>query len=213
MANPTIEWRRRVLLPLWAIRICLLLVIVIGFSVAMGSNYDDARRIIRYPAAVAFLFFTIVVLLLDVIQIILWTRDRLYPTYFAGLTIFQALFWGLVLLMDIVSIANSQQSSRAVSLVVVIFLLYLGLFIYALRGFFKQRRLSKQGHYTPANDAGAPAVAEIRYSESTFDRNDEQHHSPIYRGGDLGESEPLYTEDEGLVDRYVDRPKKFTTMV
>ena len=68
----------------------------------------------------AFLFFTIVVLLLDVIQIILWTRDRLYPTYFAGLTIFQALFWGLVLLMDIVSIANSQQSSRAVSLVVVI---------------------------------------------------------------------------------------------
>ncbi|KAF9741362.1 hypothetical protein PMIN06_006471 [Paraphaeosphaeria minitans] len=213
MASPTIEWRRRILLPCWTVRMCLMLVIIIGFSVAMGSNYDDARRIIRYPAAVAFLFFTVLVLLLDVLQIILWTRSRLYPAYFSGLTIFQAAFWGLVLLMDIVSIARSQQSPRAVSFVVIIFLLYFGLFMYALRGFLKQRRLSKRGHYTPANAAGTPAVAEIRYSESTFDRNDKHYHSPMYRGGDLGESEPLYAENEGPADRYVDRPRKFTTMV
>ncbi|KAF2449345.1 hypothetical protein P171DRAFT_190736 [Karstenula rhodostoma CBS 690.94] len=209
MAKPTIDWRKRILLPLWAIRICMMLVVVIGFSMAMGSSYDD----VRYPAAVTFLFFTVLVLLLDVVQIILWSRDRLYPVYFAGLTIFQAAFWGLVLLMDIISVANNQQNPRAVGLVVVVFLLYLSSFSYALRSCVKQRRLSKRGHYAPANDAGTPAVAEIRYSESTFDRNDKHYHSPMYRGGDLGEIEPLHTENDGPVDHYVDRPRKFATVV
>ena len=71
-------------------------------------------------AAVAFLFFTVLILFLDVVQIILWLRNRLYPSYFAGLTIFQAVFWAIVLFMDIISIAGSQQSPRAIGLVVII---------------------------------------------------------------------------------------------
>jgi hypothetical protein len=105
----------------------------------MSSNYETTQHIIRYPyvlqrspcetwlqllilssAAISFLFFTILVLLLDVMQIILWTRDRLHPAHFAGLTMFQTAFWGLVLLMDIISIVQNRQNPRAVGLVVII---------------------------------------------------------------------------------------------
>jgi hypothetical protein len=92
-------------------------------------------------------------------------------------------------------------------------LLYLGLFLYALRGYLKQRRLAIRGHYAPANDAGTTTNAEVRYSESTFDPNEKQRKSAMYRGGDLGDSEPLYTENDGPVDHYVDRPTKFAAVV
>ncbi|KAJ4359673.1 uncharacterized protein N0V89_000229 [Didymosphaeria variabile] len=208
MAKPTVDWKKRVLLPFWIIRICLMLVIIIGFSVAMGLNHDNARRIFRYPAAVTFLFLTVLVLLLDVVQILLWARDTLYPAYFTGLTVFQAAFWGLVLLMDIILIAKKEQSPQAVGLVVVVFLLYLGLFIYALRGHMKLRRIGKRGHYASANNIETAAVAEVRCSESTFDRNDKQHRKPMYHGGDLGESKPLDTEYDEPMERYVDQPTK-----
>ncbi|KAL1594543.1 hypothetical protein SLS60_010303 [Paraconiothyrium brasiliense] len=207
MAKPTIDWKKGILFPVWIIRVCLILVIIIGFSLAMGSNYDNARRIFRYPAAVTFLFFTVLILSLDVVQILLWARDKLDPAYFVGLTVFQTAFWGLVLLMDIILIAKKEQSARAVGL------LYFGLFIYALRGYMKLRRLAKRGHYAPASNTDTPAVTERRYSESTFDRKDKQHRSPMYRGGDLGESEPLDTEYDEPMERYVDRPTNSGTDV
>lgn len=72
-----------------------------------------------HSAAIAFVFFTVLVLLLDAVQIALWARDRLYPIQFAVLNVFQAAFWGLVFVMDMISIAKEQQSSRAMGLVVV----------------------------------------------------------------------------------------------
>jgi hypothetical protein len=77
----------------------------------------------------------------------------------------------------------------------------------------KQRRLTIRGHYAPANNPGTTAVAEMRYSESTFDPSEKQRYSTMYRGGDLGDSEPLYTGHDGQVDHYVNRPTKFAMVV
>lgn len=95
------------------------------FGVSSGTRTFPARckkvhLLTPTSAAVAFIFFTVLVLILDILQITLWIRNALYPSTFAALTIFQAAFWAIVLSMDIISIAASQQSSQAIGLVVIL---------------------------------------------------------------------------------------------
>ena len=59
------------------------------------------------------------ILLLDVAQIVLWARNQLHAKLFVGLTMAQTLFWGLVLILDIVGIAVNDQSPRGIGTIVV----------------------------------------------------------------------------------------------
>ncbi|KAF1977360.1 hypothetical protein BU23DRAFT_564879 [Bimuria novae-zelandiae CBS 107.79] len=207
MAKSTVSWEKRVLLSSWTIRICLLFVILIGFSAAISLDEEDARGIIRYRAAAAFLACTILVLLLDVVQIVLWYRDMLHPTYFVGLTVFQAIFWGLVLTLDIVSIVRKQQSSKGIGMVVVMFLFYLVLFIYALLGYMRQRKVTKRGHYAPAHNSKA-SVDMKPYSGTASEHSGTAKRSTMHEGGALGKADRLiHLHDEAAQD-FPGRPTK-----
>ena len=60
-----------------------------------------------------------IVSLLDVMQIVLWARDRLRPVYLIGLNTFQLVFWGIIIVLDIVGIAKYGQDPRGIAMAVV----------------------------------------------------------------------------------------------
>lgn len=208
MANHAINWKKRILLPFWIVRICLSLIILIGFSAAISLDEDEAGMVIRKSPAIAFLVFTIIVLLLDAVQIFLWSRDRLSAPYFAALTIIQALFWGLVMVLDIALIAKGQQSSGGIGLVIIMFLLYFGLFMYALRGYMRLRKIDQRGHYAPAHNPKTSTDMEP-YPRPASDQKATIRHVPMHDGGDLGQSEnliPMHNESQ-----YHDNPPTKST--
>lgn len=70
-------------------------------------------------AAAAFLACVVLVLLLDIVQVILWVRNKLHVLVFVGMTMTQTAFWGLVLILDIVDIVVNDQSPRGMGIIVV----------------------------------------------------------------------------------------------
>ncbi|KAJ4295503.1 hypothetical protein N0V90_007516 [Kalmusia sp. IMI 367209] len=214
MAKSTVDWKKRILLPIWIIRICLMLVVIIGFAIAVGLiKHIQEQWTIKLGAAIVFLLFAIIVLLLDVLQIVMFARHNLQPNGFVIMNSVQTGFWGGVVLMDIVEVAKNRQSPRALALVVVMFLLYLALLIYAIIGSRRHRRDANRGHYAPAHNPAAPAAMQTPYSGPMYHQQSTAYHSPMHNGGDLGQSQSLYPTHGEAADYYVDQPAKPAQMV
>lgn len=119
----------------------------------------------------------IIVLLLDILAILLFLRDKLTPDTFLVMTSAQTGFWIGVFIMEIVAVAGGAS---AVGLVFVLFCLYalllfppealffddssfsfVGLLIYAIVKYRRAKKDGKRGQYAPTpNPAGAPFMPE-----------------------------------------------------
>ena len=99
----------------------------------------------------------VAVLLMDILSILLFLRDALYPKTFLILNAVQTAFWTGVLILDIAAIARGNS---AVGLGFTIFVLFtfVGLLIYAIRGYMHQKKQSRLGHYAPAHNPAMPAA-------------------------------------------------------
>lgn len=144
MTKSPLAWEKRILLPLWTLRTCLLLTILTGFSAALRLSEQETGGVIRHPYVLPFPFFSstlsrcieqnltssstaaafltclVLIALLDIAQVILWARNALRARYFVVLAVPQAVFWFVVLVMDGVGVARGEQAGSGVGLVVVV---------------------------------------------------------------------------------------------
>ncbi|KAF2874629.1 hypothetical protein BDV95DRAFT_487652 [Massariosphaeria phaeospora] len=159
MSSPPIIWKKRILVPFWTVRICLMvfLIGIYAWAIALVKQQHDEFNDIEAPAMVAiviFMLFIVAVLLIDILAIILFLRDALKPMLFLVMSCFQTGFWGGVLIMNLVAIGQGT-SAVGLGLILVVFLSFLGLLIYAGVGYHRQRMQLRRGQYAPAHNPSA----------------------------------------------------------
>jgi hypothetical protein len=104
-------WKKRILVPFWIIRICLMIFIIAASAWALKVLKDDPDRTAPAIGVVAvFMLLIIVVLLLDILAILLFLRDALHPGTFLIMNSIQTGFWAGVLIMDVVAIARGASA-------------------------------------------------------------------------------------------------------
>jgi hypothetical protein len=109
--------------------------------------------------------FVIIVLLLDVLAIILFVRDKLKPGTFLTISSFQTGFWAGVLIVEFVAIGRGA-SSAGIWMSVFTFLTFLGLLIYAIVGHRRAKAAAKRGQYAQAHNPSAPAPLYPQYQST-----------------------------------------------
>ncbi|KAK7541679.1 hypothetical protein IWX49DRAFT_592416 [Phyllosticta citricarpa] len=170
-------WLRRVLIPFWIIRVCLMLLITASFAIGIAviakdnsdsddedddnteTNYNNDRRdkIGAKQIAVVAIFFVLVLicLILDIVSIVKFARRNLRPKTFLIFNTIQTTFWAAILVIDIVG-SIKHRSALNFLFALIVFALFLGLFIYAIIIYRRSRRDATRGVYAPTTN---PAVA------------------------------------------------------
>ncbi|EAT85978.1 hypothetical protein HBI56_024310 [Parastagonospora nodorum] len=192
-------WKKRILVPFWIVRICLMLFIIAAYSWTL-RHLNEIKDVIKPAVAsvVVFMLFIVIVLLIDVLAIVLFLRDALKPATFLTMNCFQTGFWGGVLILDLVSVARGA-SSVAIGFSVFVFTTFVGLLIYAAVGYSRAKKAAQRGMYAPAHN---PAVHPAPYGQppqyqsgaSPYQQNTEYHsqtapvelhdqYLPPYQGG------------------------------
>ncbi|KAF2262739.1 hypothetical protein CC78DRAFT_582329 [Lojkania enalia] len=162
MANANVNWKKRILVPLWVIRILLMLLVIVIYALALGVVARDNDEYTK-PAigvVVIFMLMIVAVLLMDVLAIVLFLRDALKPKTFLILNVVQTSFWAGVLLLDIVAIAKDSEGRKyayGIAFTVFVFLTFVALLIYASVQFHRVRKQAQRGHYAPTLNPGMPA--------------------------------------------------------
>jgi hypothetical protein len=125
--------------------------------------------------------FVIIVLLLDVLAIILFVRDKLKPGTFLTISSFQTGFWAGVLIVEFVAIGRGASSAGIWMSVFTLYvycaaksaveltyrsLTFLGLLIYAIVGHRRAKAAAKRGQYAQAHNPSAPAPLYPQYQST-----------------------------------------------
>lgn len=179
MANPAnlkpVIWKKRILVPFWVVRICLMLLIIAFYAYALHT-LNSVKDVIRPDIAtvVIFMLLIVFVLLLDVLAIVLFLRDALLPAKFLTMNCFQTGFWAGVLIMDIVAIGRGG-SAVGIGFSVFVFLTFVGLLIYAIVNYRRAKKAAQLGHYAAAHNPAAPTA---NYQVPHTYNHDTAYHPP-----------------------------------
>ncbi|OAL52214.1 hypothetical protein IQ07DRAFT_363960 [Pyrenochaeta sp. DS3sAY3a] len=159
MAPQLVVWQKRVLIPFWVMRICLMIFIIVAYAITL-RNLDSIKDVTKPAVAsvVIFMLFIVIVLLLDVLAIVLFIRDALKPATFLTMNCFQTGFWGGVLILDLVAIGRGA-SAVGIGFSVFVFLTFVGLLIYSIVGYNRAKKAAQRGQYAPAHNPAAPALS------------------------------------------------------
>lgn len=128
MANQPGLWKKRVLVPFWILRICIMLFLIGIYAYALHAvdgirefakpaiasvfNYFSFDGILIEPRSiVVFMLFIIICLLIDVLAIVLFMRDALKPGTFLTMNSFQTGFFGGVLIMDLIAVMRGTSAA------------------------------------------------------------------------------------------------------
>ncbi|KAL6707725.1 hypothetical protein ACN47E_003846 [Coniothyrium glycines] len=159
MAQQPVLWKKRVLVPFWVVRICIMLLIIVASAITLRA-IDEYSDIIKPAIAsvVVFMLFIVIVLLLDILAIVLFLRDALKPATFLTMNCVQTGFWAGVLIMDFVAIGQGA-SAVGIGFSIFVFLTFVGLLIYSIVGYRRAKKATQRGNYTPAHNPAAPTPA------------------------------------------------------
>ncbi|XP_014561025.1 hypothetical protein COCVIDRAFT_87987 [Bipolaris victoriae FI3] len=151
-------WKKRILVPFWIVRICLMIFIIAIFAYTLRTLKDLKDFTEPGPGTVVlFILFMVIVLLIDVLAILLFLRDKLKPGTFLTMNCFQTGFWAGVLIVDFVAIGHGA-SPVGIGFSVFVFLTFLGLLIYSVIGHRRAKAAAQRGHYAPAHNPAMPAT-------------------------------------------------------
>ncbi|KAF2130221.1 hypothetical protein P153DRAFT_356027 [Dothidotthia symphoricarpi CBS 119687] len=157
MAQQPTAWKKRILVPFWIVRICMMILIIAAYAWSLRA-LSDIQDVVK-PAVgsvVVFMLLILIVLLIDVLAIVLFLRNALKPGTFLTMNCFQTGFWGGVVIMDFAAIADGA-STASLGFSIFVFATFLGLLIYAIIGYNRAKKQSQRGNYTPAHNPAAPA--------------------------------------------------------
>ncbi|KAH8725141.1 hypothetical protein GQ44DRAFT_707829 [Phaeosphaeriaceae sp. PMI808] len=168
---PPVIWKKRVLVPSWIARICLMIFILVIYAISLRgiNNVKDVTQ----PAVatvVIFMLFIVIVLLIDILAIVLFLRNALKPGPFLTMNCFQTSFWGGVLIIDLVSIGRTGNHV-GIGFSGFVFFTFIGLLIYSFSAYNTAKRAGQLGDYAPAHNPAAPAGVP----------NTEYHNGPPYQ--------------------------------
>lgn len=128
MANQPGLWKKRVLVPFWIVRICIMVFLIGVYAYALRAvdgigefakpaiasvNVDPffTHVLTEYRSVVVFMLFICICLLIDVLAIVLFLRDALRPGTFLSMNCFQTGFFGGVLIMDLVAVIRGTSAA------------------------------------------------------------------------------------------------------
>ncbi|KAJ4404767.1 hypothetical protein N0V91_005717 [Didymella pomorum] len=160
MANQAGLWKKRVLVPFWIVRICIMLFLIGIYAYALRV-VDEVGDVAKPAIAsvVVFMLFIVICLLIDILAIVLFMRDALKPATFLTMNCFQTGFFGGVLIMDMVAVVRGT-SAAGIGSSVFVFLSFLSLLIYSAVGYHRAKKQAQRGHYAAAHNPAMynPAV-------------------------------------------------------
>ncbi|KAH7396529.1 hypothetical protein DE146DRAFT_614300 [Phaeosphaeria sp. MPI-PUGE-AT-0046c] len=191
-------WKKRILVPFWVVRICLMLFIIVTYSWTL-RHLKELKDVTQPAVAtvVIFMLFIVIVLLIDILAIVLFLRDGLKPGTFLTMNCFQTGFWAGVLILDLVSIARGA-SAVGIGFSVFIFVTFVGLLIYSAVGYSRAKKAAQRGQYAPAHNPAAPVPfgqAPVYDTAAPYQQNTayhsqtngpvelQNHYLPPYQGG------------------------------
>ncbi|KAF2096739.1 hypothetical protein NA57DRAFT_78335 [Rhizodiscina lignyota] len=205
MAKHDSPWLKRVLIPFWVLRLLFMLVLIglYGFALAAVSalndgdfdshlnvdvdngDFETAKRV-AIGILAAFLFLLVVCFLLDIIAIVMFGRNSLRPKTFLIFNVLQTLLWTIMLVLAIIGAARVSGDGGFI-LTLIIFLLYLGLLIYASVVYHRDRKGRKYGYRQTKNPG--------QLESQSFINNQAPYNAPHvepYRGVDNHSSGEYY---------------------
>ncbi|KAF2628768.1 hypothetical protein BU25DRAFT_31985 [Macroventuria anomochaeta] len=155
MANQSGLWKKRVLIPFWIVRICIMLFLIGIYAYALRA-VDGVEEFAKPATAsiVVFMLFIIICLLIDILAIVLYMRDALKPGTFLTMNCFQTGFFGGVLIMDLVAVMRGT-SAAGVGFSIFVFLTFVSLLVYSAVGYYRAKKQAQRGNYAVAHN---PAV-------------------------------------------------------
>ncbi|CAG5140047.1 uncharacterized protein ALTATR162_LOCUS623 [Alternaria atra] len=179
MAQRPVFWQKRVLVPFWIVRICIMILIIAAYGYSLRT-VNDLEDVIKpsVGSVVVFMLFIVIVLLIDVLAILLFLRDGLKPGTFLTMNCFQTGFWAGVLIMDFVAIGQGA-SAVGIGFSIFVFLTFLGLLIYAIVGYRRAKAEAQRGQYAPAHNPlqSAPATQSSPYNSLPEYQQNTAYHS------------------------------------
>ncbi|KAJ4361213.1 hypothetical protein N0V95_002096 [Ascochyta clinopodiicola] len=176
MANQPGLWKKRILVPFWTMRICIMLFLIGLYAIALGAVHsvgEFAKPVIA--SLVVWLLFIVICLLIDVLAIVLFLRDALKPGTFLTMNCFQTGFFGGILISDLVAIVRGT-SSEGIGFSIFVFLTFVGLLIYSAIGYHRAKKQAQRGNYVVAHN---PAVS-TAYAVPHPDAPPHQKHTAYY---------------------------------
>ncbi|KAH7383163.1 hypothetical protein BKA66DRAFT_512034 [Pyrenochaeta sp. MPI-SDFR-AT-0127] len=184
MTQQPVLWKKRVLVPFWVVRICVMILIIIAYAWAL-RNLNNIKDVVKPAIAsvVVFMLFIVIVLLIDILAIVLFLRDALKPGTFLTMNCFQTSFWAGVLIMDFVAIGRGA-SVVGIGFSVFVFLSFVGLLIYSIIGYNRAKKGALRGQYTPAHNPAVatpstfPAAHPTQYHNASPYQQNTAYHSP-----------------------------------
>ncbi|USP81424.1 hypothetical protein yc1106_08698 [Curvularia clavata] len=207
-------WKKRILVPFWIVRICILLAIIAVTAITLrqldsfnitkpGVGYDGTGThthphvLTASSSVVFFMILMVIVLLIDVLNIVLFLRDALQPASFLITTSFQSGFFGGILILEIVSIG---RGANPVGLIfsIIAFLSFFGLQVYAIIKYRRAKAAAQRGHYAPAHNPTTNPYATPYAGEPDHNLQSTAYHSQTYP--------PVATH--GASDDYYQQPMK-----
>ncbi|KAF2706963.1 hypothetical protein K504DRAFT_470951 [Pleomassaria siparia CBS 279.74] len=180
--NPTV-WKKRILIPFWVVRILLMLFIIGIYAIALAVIRKDPELTLpNVGVIVIFMLLIVTVLLMDVMAILMFLRDGLNPTKFLIMNVIQTSFWAAVLLLNVAAIARSRRNGTGIGFSVFVLFTFIGLLVYAVIGFNKDRKQRSRGNYASAHDPAArPLTHDAQeYSVPEYQSNHEFQQNPLY---------------------------------
>ncbi|KAF2020821.1 hypothetical protein BU24DRAFT_403892 [Aaosphaeria arxii CBS 175.79] len=153
-----IVWKKRILVPLWIVRIIIMLFLIVVYSLAVKMIHDNHEEGLRAPGTgtvIVFMLFIVAVLLADVLAIVMFMRDALGPNTFLILNSFQTGFWTGVLILDFVAIGRGANAV-GIGFTIFVYLTFLALFVYAIINYRRSKKHAQRGNYGPAHNPLAP---------------------------------------------------------
>ncbi|KAF2493320.1 hypothetical protein BU16DRAFT_541019 [Lophium mytilinum] len=185
----TTSWKKTVLIPFWAVRIFLMTFIIGAYAWALAvirSRHDIEN--VSLGVMILFMLLLVICLLLDILAIVMFGRNTLKPGVFLLFNVIQTTFWTVILVLDIVALARPGVNRVGILGSAIVFLSFLGLLIYALVIFVRDRKNRKRGHgeSTTANPASVPLVQAqpqqygytqpLQYNPTTVPEPSRYHH-------------------------------------
>ncbi|KAF2690067.1 hypothetical protein K458DRAFT_399454 [Lentithecium fluviatile CBS 122367] len=215
MAASTVQWKKRILLPIWILRIVAMLFICVVFGIAIAYVKQNGGSSVSLGVVIFFYLLIIAVLLLDVLQILMLLNHNLSPIGLLIINGIQTTFWTSVLLMDITYIAKERSTATGLIMSLSLSALFFATFLYAIIMFIKQRREAKRGQYAPAHNPAntMPNLAPTPYTGPAIQHHSTAYHSPMRDNGDLGAQNIPYPPYGGPPSYYAEPPAKPANMV
>ncbi|KAF1363344.1 hypothetical protein EJ07DRAFT_104652 [Lizonia empirigonia] len=215
MANQPGTWKKRVLVPFWFLRICIMLFLIGVYAYALRAVNDIGEFAKPAVASImVFMLFIIICLLIDVLAIVLFMRDALRPGTFLTMNCFQTGFFGGVLIMDLVAVVKGT-SAAGIGFSIFVFLTFVGLLIYSAIGYHRAKKQAQRGNYAAAHNPALPTAYAPTYEGAPPYQQNTAYHSQTAAPVELQNNHylPPYESHSASTDFYNQQPLKPVHMV